>query len=383
VSTTYPPPPHLPHAEPTEGTGRAAPPHDHRAPAPRHTVTVAVTAALVSAVVAGLVVGVGTGAGDPAATDGTRQAPVAAARGGSVTATDVSEVAARVSPSVASVTVGGAGGTATGTGSAVIVTEDGHLVTNDHVVAGATSVQVTLADGSSYDAEVVGTDPTSDLALIDVDATGLPAASFADELPDVGAVAVAIGTPFGFDGSVTAGIVSAVDRTLEGGDATLTGMLQTDAAINPGNSGGALTDADGRIIGINTAIFSTTGANDGLGFAVPATTVTAVVDQLAAGGSVSWPVLGINGQDVDPTLAEAYGLGTDDGALVVAVVPGSGADRAGLLAGDIVTAIDGAPVTSMSDLAATVRGEPVGGEVEVTVVRDGEELPLQVTLGGS
>jgi S1-C subfamily serine protease len=346
-------------------------------------VTTVATAALVSAVVAGLVVGAGTGTGDTVVTAGTPESAVAGANSGPTTATDVSAVAARVSPSVASVTVGGAGGEATGTGSAVIVTEDGYLVTNDHVVAGAASVQVTLADGSSYDAEVVGADPTSDLALIDVDATGLPAATFADELPDVGAVAVAIGTPFGFDGSVTAGIVSAVDRTLGGGATTLTGMLQTDAAINPGNSGGALADADGRIIGINTAIFSTTGANDGLGFAVPATTVTAVVDQLVAGGSVSWPVLGINGQDVDPALAEAYGLGTDDGALVVAVVPGSGAERAGLVRGDIVTAIGGEPVTSMSELAATVRGEEVGAEVTVTVVRDGEERQLGVTLGGS
>jgi S1-C subfamily serine protease len=383
VSTTYPPPPHLPSTASPAEPARPEPPAERRGSGTRRTVTTVATAALVSAVVAGLVVGAGTGTGDTVVTAGTPESAVAGANSGPTTATDVSAVAARVSPSVASVTVGGAGGEATGTGSAVIVTEDGYLVTNDHVVAGAASVQVTLADGSSYDAEVVGADPTSDLALIDVDATGLPAATFADELPDVGAVAVAIGTPFGFDGSVTAGIVSAVDRTLGGGATTLTGMLQTDAAINPGNSGGALADADGRIIGINTAIFSTTGANDGLGFAVPATTVTAVVDQLVAGGSVSWPVLGINGQDVDPALAEAYGLGTDDGALVVAVVPGSGAERAGLVRGDIVTAIGGEPVTSMSELAATVRGEEVGAEVTVTVVRDGEERQLGVTLGGS
>jgi S1-C subfamily serine protease len=382
VSTTYPPPPSLP----TAGTSSRAAPEDTPRPGPRHTVAVVVTAAVVSAVVASLVV---SPTADPVPTDGIVAAPETARPDDASTAsaTDVSDVAARVSPSVASVTVssggGGGGGGPTGTGSAVIVTEDGYLVTNDHVVADATAVQVTLADGSSYDAEVVGTDPTSDLALLDVDATGLPAATFAEELPDVGAVAVAIGTPFGFDGSVTAGIVSAVDRTLGGGGTTLTGLLQTDAAINPGNSGGALADADGRIIGINTAIFSTTGANDGLGFAVPAPTVTAVVDQLVTGGSVSWPVLGINGQDVDPALAEAYGLPTDDGALVVAVVPGSGADEAGLVAGDIVTAIDGTDVTSMSDLAAAVRGEQVGTEVAVTVVRDGETVELDVTLGGS
>jgi S1-C subfamily serine protease len=378
VSTTYPPPP----APPTSEAAPAAP-DDTRRPGTRRTLAVVVTAAMVSAVVASLVVRIA----DPVATDEVAVAPETRRPGSAAatSATDVSEVAARVSPSVASVTVssGGGGGAATGTGSAVIVTEDGYLVTNDHVVADATAVQVTLADGSSYDAEVVGTDPTSDLALLDVEATGLPAATFAEELPEVGAVAVAIGTPFGFDGSVTAGIVSAVDRTLGGGGTTLTGMLQTDAAINPGNSGGALADADGRIIGINTAIFSTTGANDGLGFAVPATTVTAVVDQLVTGGNVSWPVLGINGQDVDPALAEAYGLATADGALVVAVVPGSGADEAGLERGDIVTAIGGEPITSMSELAATVRGEQVGAEVAVTVVRDGEELQFEVTLGGS
>ncbi len=298
------------------------------------------------------------------------------------------EVSAAVSPSVASVEVtvrtaaGPFGNTQTGTaqGSAVILSEDGYLVTNNHVVEGATAVRVVLADGSSHEAAVVGTDPTSDLAVLKIDATDLPAATFADDLPGVGDTAIAIGSPFGLDGSVTAGIVSALDRTLSDGSSALGGLIQTDAAINPGNSGGALVDDQGRIIGINTAIYSASGANDGVGFAVPATTVTAVAQQLIEGGSVSWPVLGITGQDVTAELVEAYGLGADAGALVGEVVPGTGAAAGGLQAGDIIVGADGTTVDGMTDLVTVIRAHEVGDVLTLDVVRDGATLALQVEL---
>jgi putative serine protease PepD len=258
--------------------------------------------------------------------------------------------------------------------------EDGYLLTNNHVVDGASTVRVTLADGTSHEAEVVGTDATSDLAVLRIDATDLPAATFAEDLPGVGTTAVAIGSPFGLDGSVSAGIVSALDRTLSDGATTLTGLIQTDAAINPGNSGGPLVDDQGRIIGINTAIYSGSGTNEGVGFAVPATTATAVASQLIEGTEVAWPMLGVVGQDVDPSLAEAYGLPTDQGALVGEVAPDSGAEEAGLLPGDIVVELEGRTITSMSDLASAVRSHEVGDTVSVGVLRDGERLDLDVTL---
>jgi S1-C subfamily serine protease len=298
----------------------------------------------------------------------------------------VTDIARLVSPSVAKVdvSVGGPNGPArAGTGSAIILTEDGRLVTNAHVVDGASQVDVTLADGSSYEATVVGTDATSDLAVLQLDATGLPAATLADGLPQVGDTAVAIGSPFGLEGSVTAGIVSALDRSLSDGTSTLTGLVQTDAAINPGNSGGALVDRQGRIIGVNTAIYSPSGANDGVGFAVPATTVATVVDQLVAGGEVTWPVLGIGGQDVDPALAAAYDLPTDEGVLVAAVSDGTGAAEAGLQPGDIIVELDDAPITSMTDLTTAIRANEVGDTVDVALLRDGAPLTVSVELTAS
>ncbi len=325
-----------------------------------------------------------------AADASTTEEVVLAAVAGSGTLS-VAEVAATVSPSVASVEVtvtqqaGPFGQTATGTatGSAVILAADGYLLTNNHVVDGASDVTVTLADGSTWTATIVGTDPTSDLAVVRIDADGLPAATFADDLPAVGEIAVAIGSPFGLDGSVTAGIISGLDRTLSDGTGTLTGLVQTDAAINPGNSGGALVDDQGRIIGINTAIYSESGANDGVGFAVPATTAVAVAEQLITSGEVTWPVLGVAGQDVDEGVAAAYDLSASSGALVTQVTPGSGAEQAGLLAGDIVVGIDGVDVAGMTDLAAAVRTHAVGEAVVLTVVRRDAEVTLTVTLGSS
>ncbi len=375
-----PPPPPLPDPAPSDGKdGRGR--------------TRLWLVALVSALVASLTsVGVTAAVLDddaPAAVE-SADPPVATTTSADVGGDGMTpaEVSAAVSPSVASVEVtvrtaaGPFGNTQTGTaqGSAVILSEDGYLVTNNHVVEGATAVRVVLADGSSHEATVVGTDPSSDLAVLKIDATDLPAATFADDQPGVGDTAIAIGSPFGLDGSVTAGIVSALDRTLSDGSSALGGLIQTDAAINPGNSGGALVDDQGRIIGINTAIYSASGANDGVGFAVPATTVTAVAQQLIEGGSVSWPVLGITGQDVTAALVEAYGLGADAGALVGEVVPGTGAAAGGLQAGDIIVGADGTTVDGMTDLVTVIRAHEVGDVLTLDVVRDGATLALQVEL---
>lgn len=285
-------------------------------------------------------------------------------------AMSVAEVAATAAPSVAAVEVrvgsgANAPGGGVGRGSAVIIDSDGMLVTNAHVVANASEVSVTLADGRRHDAQIVGVDEATDLALLSVEATGLPDATLADEPPEIGTTAIAIGSPFGLDGSVSSGIVSALDRTLRGPSAALTGLIQTDAAINPGNSGGALLDDRAQVIGINTAILSGSGANDGVGFAVPSTVVADITDQLAASGSVERAVLGVSGHDVDPRVAEAYGLQVESGALIASVAPGSAAARAGLEPGDIITAVDGEAITGMSELAAAVQRREPGDTIEL------------------
>ena len=297
--------------------------------------------------------------------------------------TSTVEVAEAVAPSVADVqvTVSGPGGsTGVGEGSAVVFDADGHLITNDHVVAGAESVRVRLADGSSHDAEVVGTDERSDLAVLRIDSEDLPTPAWRDELPRVGEEAVAIGSPFGLEGTVTSGIVSALDRTMPTGEVTLTGLIQTDAAINPGNSGGPLVDASGRVIGINTAIYSRSGANDGVGFAVPSTTVVRVAETLISEGEVVWPHLGVAGGDVDARVAEAYDLPADEGALIADVLDDGPAAAAGIEEEDIVVGFDGESITSMAELAAAVTQRQVGDVVTVEVIRGGDEIELEAEL---
>ncbi len=379
-----PPPPPMP------PTGPLRPAAGTRPERGRSLVVTALVAALLGGVTGGGVVAV-TGPGGTTSTsdagavaaDGDTDGALTAARGEAFAASGmtVSEVAEAVTPSVAAVDVAGERGT--GQGSAVIVDADGVLVTNNHVVDGASQVSVRLADGSRHDAVVVGTDPTSDLAVLRVDATGLPAATFADELPSVGDTAIAIGSPFGLEGTVTSGVVSALDRALSPATGTLTGLLQTDAAINPGNSGGALVDDRGNVIGINTAIISRSGTSGGVGFAVPSVTVTDVVEQLLTTGRVERAQLGIAGRDVDQSVAEAYGLEAQEGALLLTVEPGSAAADAGLQQGDLVTGIDGEPIRSMTDLAATIRALRPGDQVTIVGQRDGERFEVRATLGGS
>lgn len=288
----------------------------------------------------------------------------------------VTAIAKTVSPSVVRVNAG------QGSGSGVIYTQDGYVLTNAHVVARSRDASIVLPDGRRFDAEIVGADARSDVAVLKVDATDLPVPAFAAGAPEVGETVVAIGSPFGLDGSVTAGIVSATNRTVPGSGTPLVDMLQTDAAINPGNSGGALVNSRGEVLGINTAIISGSGrGNDGIGFAIPIDTARNVADQLIETGSVSHPFLGIMGQAVDPAIAELYNLPVDQGVVVAETDEDGPAARAGLQRGDIIIALDDSEVTDMNTLLAAIARHSPGDEVTLTIVRGGEEQQLEVTLG--
>ena len=309
----------------------------------------------------------------------------------------VAQVAAAVGPSVVQVNVEVSQQTPLGTqrgeglGSGVIYREDGHIITNAHVVKGASDIEVAFADGSTEPAEIVGADPNSEIAVLKVDRNDLPAATFkTDEPPIVGQLAVAIGSPAGFEATVTSGVVSAVGRDfppeLTGGNdqarQALSDLIQTDAAISPGNSGGALVDRNGNIIGINVAYLppSETGAVN-LGFAVPADTAVSIADQLIETGEVNIPYLGVGTIPLTPEVAEQFGLSVESGELVDSVRPGSGAEEAGVRRGDVITAIGGEEVASYGDLLGTLRDYQPGDTVGLTVVRDDEERTLDVTLG--
>ena len=293
--------------------------------------------------------------------------------GGDVSPVEV--IAAAVLPSVAKVDVAGP---VPGSGSAVVFRDDGYLVTNDHVVGDAQQVRVTFGDGQPHTAEVVGTASFTDLAVIKVDVTSLPTPVYASEPPPVGRLAVAIGSPFGLDATVTAGIVSALDRELSAENVVLSGLIQTDAAINPGNSGGALVDDEGRVIGINTAILSSSRTNSGVGFAIPSSIVVPIAEKVIADGDVVPAFLGINGDDVTPEVAERFG--TTAGAVAVRVLEGTPAAEAGLREGDIITGIDGTQIESMIELSSQIQRRSPGQTVTLDVVRDGEELQVDVTL---
>jgi serine protease Do len=309
----------------------------------------------------------------------------------------VARVAAAVGPSVVQVNVEVSQQTPMGTqrgeglGSGVIYREDGHIITNAHVVKGASDVTVSFADGSTEPVEVVGSDPNSEIAVLKVDRNNLPAATFkTDEPPVVGQLAVAIGSPAGFEATVTAGIVSAVGREfppeLTRGDnqaaAALSDLIQTDAAISPGNSGGALVDRDGNIVGINVAYLppAQTGAVN-LGFAIPSDTAVSVADQLIETGEVTIPYLGVGTIPLPPEVAERFDLEVNSGALVQSVEPGSGADKAGVRVDDVITALEDEEVASYGDLFGALRDYEPGDTVGLTVVRAGEERTLDVTLG--
>jgi serine protease Do len=267
-----------------------------------------------------------------------------------------------------------------GLGSGVIVTEDGYILTTSHLVAGANEVDVTLQDGRDFNAKVIGLDAKSDIAVIKIDAHDLPTVPLADSRKvQVGDLVLAIGYPFGVGQTVTHGIVSATDRGGMG-IADYQGFIQTDAPINPGNSGGALVDITGQLIGINTAILSSSGGNLGIGFAVPSDLAHRVMTDLVMYGYVVRGYLGVETQDLTPGLAKEFKLHGTTGALVGSVTPNGPAETAGLQVGDVITRFDGKDVHDSSQLKLSVAETKPGQTVPVEVLRDGSVWPLRVTV---
>ncbi len=267
-----------------------------------------------------------------------------------------------------------------GLGSGVIVTKDGYILTNNHVVDGAKELKVTLEDGHEYTAKVVGRDPKTDLAVVKIDAKDLPVVPMADsDKVQVGDVTLAIGNPFGVGKTVTSGIVSATDRGNMGIEA-YENFIQTDAAINPGNSGGALVDIEGRLIGINTAILSRSGGSQGVGFAIPSNTARTVMESLIEHGHVTRGYLGVMIQNVTPALAEEFKIKEGTGALIGDVVDDGPAAKAGFKPGDVVLKFDGKKVADSRRLQLTVAETKPGSEVPVEILRDGKEKTLTVTI---
>ena len=271
-----------------------------------------------------------------------------------------------------------------GMGSGFVISEDGYIVTNNHVVEGASSVLVRLSDRREFDAEVIGTDPRSDLALLRIEASDLPVLKLGkDGELEVGEWVLAIGSPFGLDYSVTAGIVSAKGRSLPTErNENYVPFIQTDVAINPGNSGGPLFNLDGEVVGVNSQIFTRSGGSIGLSFAIPVSVVRNVVEQLKADGRVTRGWLGVTIQDVDKNLAESFGLDRPRGALVVEVAPGGPADDAGLQSGDIILSFDGTEIPTSTQLPHVVGLETPGTEVVVEVMRDRKRKEIDVEVGG-
>ena len=267
-------------------------------------------------------------------------------------------------------------------GSGFLVDGEGHIVTSDHVVADATQVTVTLHDGTRHEARVVGRDPRTDLAVLEIDADGaLPWLAFGDDGDArVGDWVVAVGNPFGFGGTVTAGILSARGRDIRAGG--YGDFLQVDAPINRGSSGGPLFDIRGRVIGVNAAIYSPAGGNVGIGFAVPASIAAPVVAELIEVGKVSRGWLGVSLQALTPEIAESLGMEKPSGVLVADVAPDSPAARAGIRRADVVTAVGGRAMEDGKALAREIGSMEPGDDVVVTVVRDGGPLDLAVELGG-
>jgi S1-C subfamily serine protease len=287
-----------------------------------------------------------------------------------------------------------------GLGSGFVIDKSGHIVTNFHVVQGADEVEVSFSNGEELSADIVGTDPSTDIALLKVDAESralrVLTLGNSDQL-EVGDEVVAIGNPLGFERTMTAGIVSALGRVIDSPDQfAIDEVIQTDAPINSGNSGGPLLDAAGRVVGVNTQIASLSGGNIGIGFAVPINTVRDVVAQLIDTGQVAHSYLGVEAQEIDEEVSETFNLGVDQGLLVAVVRDGTAADRAGLrggsqqevvdgttwtLGGDIILKADGKTLTSVDQLRDVIEEKNPGDSLELEIRRDGETRTVTVTLG--
>lgn len=269
-----------------------------------------------------------------------------------------------------------------GVGSGFIISEDGYLITNHHVVVDADEITVTLNDRRVFQAEVIGTDELSDMALLKIEATGLPAVRFGDsEQVRVGEWVLAIGSPFGLEFSATAGIVSAKGRTVPGNQTSYVSFIQTDVAINQGNSGGPLFNLDGEVIGINSQILSSSGGSNGVSFAIPSNVALNVVEQLRESGTVSRGLLGVLIKDVDYALAEAFQMPRPRGAFVDEVQPGSPAEEAGVLNNDIIIAFNDSEIEASSMLPFYVGQVRPGTTAQLTIMRDGEIITLPVVVG--
>jgi S1-C subfamily serine protease len=296
------------------------------------------------------------------------------------TLADVPAVARRLEPSVVAVLVKTPQGGAEGSG---VVYRKDTIVTHNHVVENARAVTVVLASGERIDAKVRATDPRTDIALLTVEGRDLSPVTFAKHIPEVGSLAIAMGNPLGFEGSVTAGIVSGVDREIPSGGRTpsLVGLIQTDAAISPGNSGGALVDGDGTVIGLNVAYIPPQAHAVSIGFAIPAPTVTGIVEQLMANGKAQHAYLGTRLRPLTQPIAQQLGLDSTAGALVVGVEDGSPADKAGVKPGDVIVKLAGRKVAIVEDVISALRGASPGEAVDMQVVRDGKRQTLSVRPG--
>jgi len=265
-------------------------------------------------------------------------------------------------------------------GSGVIVSGDGYILTNDHVVDGVSDIQVTLQDGRTLAAKIVGTDPETDLAVVRVPAGGLTPITFGhSEQAKIGDIVLAIGDPFSVGQTVTMGIVSAVGREITTNP--FGSFIQTDAAINPGNSGGALVDANGNLIGINTLIFSRSGGYQGIGFAIPVGLAKRIMEQIIETGSVTRGWFGIEVTDITSELAESLGLKVSHGAIVGAIERGSPAEQGGMKLGDVIEEVDGKPVADTNATLNAIAEMPPGKSVPVKVLRRGRELRLDLIVG--
>ncbi|KUK13318.1 MAG: DegQ family serine endoprotease [Synergistetes bacterium] len=266
-----------------------------------------------------------------------------------------------------------------GKGSGFIISDDGYILTNNHVIQGADEIVVTLADNRKFNAKVVGADPTVDLAVIKIDAKGLPSLPLGDsDKVEVGEWVVAIGNPFGLSHTVTVGVISAKGRTIAAGDRSFENFLQTDAAINPGNSGGPLLNLKGEVIGINTAIIPYA---QGIGFAIPVNTAKQILNDLIKFGRVKRGWLGIYLQAMTPSLAKGFGLKEAKGVIVARVISGSPAEKYGLKRGDVILKVDDKEVNSPAELQIAIRSHKAGEKVKLTVWRRGKTIEISVVLG--
>jgi len=266
-------------------------------------------------------------------------------------------------------------------GSGVIVSPEGYILTNHHVVEAADEIEIALADGRKTKARIIGSDPETDLAVVKIDMKGLPTVTFGrSDQAKVGDIVLAIGNPFGVGQTVTMGIISALGRTHLGIN-TFEDFIQTDAAINPGNSGGALADASGNLIGINTAIYSRTGGSLGIGFAIPAIVAKNIMEQIIQTGSVTRGWIGVEVHDLTQELAESFKRANTDGALIAGVLKGGPADHAGIKPGDILLAVENKKVTNSSVMLNLIAALPPGQTATVTVMQNQEEKSVEISVG--